>query len=75
MTSRKLLVFYDSVLKFSNGIDNFIKFPQNGNFSHFSIDFPTQYCPEKVILMQSVWSWYLIKRFSEWWSFLSTPGV
>ena len=37
----------DSVMKFSTEIDIFIKFPQNQNFSHYSIDCPVQCYPEK----------------------------
>ena len=35
------------------------------NFWHFSIDYPVQCCPEKEILMQNFWSWYLIERYSD----------
>ena len=34
-----------SVRKFGTEIDNFIKFPQNGNFLDFSLDYPVQCCP------------------------------
>ena len=54
----------DSVLKFSTEIDIFTKFPQNENFSIFSLDYPVQCCPEKAILMQKFWSWYLMEIFS-----------
>ena len=55
----------DSGLKFSTEIDTFIKFPKNKNCSHSSIGCPVQCCPEKAILMQKLWSWYLMERFSE----------
>ena len=62
----------DLVLKFSNENDIFIKFPQKTkifripcSIYHYLIDFLVQYCPEKSILMQTFWSWYLMERFSE----------
>ena len=54
-----------SVLKFNTEIDIFIKFSKNKNFSHSSIDSLVQCCPEKAILIQKFWSWYLMERFSE----------
>ena len=59
----------DLVLKSSNKIDIFISFPKSLNFSHFN---PVQCCPEKEILMQNVWSWYLLERFYKWCTTLST---
>ena len=59
----------DLVLKSSNKIYIFISFPKSLIFSHFS---PVQCCPEKEILMQNVWSWYLLERFYEWCTTLST---
>ena len=55
----------DSVLKFRIEIDIFIKFPQNENFLHSSINCSVQWCPEKAIVMQKFWSWYLMERFFE----------
>ena len=53
-----------SVLKFSTEIDIFSEFPKNKSFSISSTDYPVQCCPEKAILMQKFWSWYLMERFS-----------
>ena len=53
-----LLSFLANIfLKFDIEIDVFIKHINKGNFSHFSIDSPVQYCPEKAILMLKFWSW------------------
>ena len=51
-------------MKVSTEIDIFIKLPKNKKFSHSSTVCPVQYCPEKAILMQTFWSWYLMERFS-----------
>ena len=74
--NNKSQIFGFSVLKlkFSTEIDIFIKFPQNGNFSHFSVDYPVQCCPENANVMQNFWSWYSIERFSEWCTTLWTSG-
>ena len=55
----------DSVLKIITEIDIFIKFPKNEIFSHSSINCLVQCCPEKAILMQKFWSWYLMEKISE----------
>ena len=36
--------------------------PKNENFSHYSTLCLVQCCPEKSILMQKFWSWYLMER-------------
>ena len=57
----------NAALKCSTEIIFCVKFPKNGTSSHFSINYPVRCCPEKAVLMQNVWSWYLKKRFSEWY--------
>ena len=53
----------DSVLKFSAGIDIFIKFLKND----LTTVCPAQCCLKNAILMQKFWSWHLMERFSGWY--------